>query len=97
MSSATTHQKTVQDSFSRAWHGVPKKERDMQTLVKQYDNSDLHVFKPGRKIKVSIDRSADVIWTGVENLEHTISEWFTRCSHPRLTAEDWGIDLEQEI
>lgn len=81
-----------------ARHGVPDKERDVQTLVGQYVDSDLHIYKPGRKIKVGIDWSTDFISAGVENLERTgtISDWFTRHSLPRSTAEDWGIDSEQE-
>lgn len=80
-------------------HGVPDKEKDVQTLVGQYVDSDLHIYKPGRKIKVSIDRSTDFISVGVDNLERTgtINEWFTRRSHPRSTAEDWGsTDSEKE-
>jgi hypothetical protein len=81
-----------------AHHGVPDKEKDVQTLTTQYNNSKLHIYTAGRKIRASIDRSNDFISISADNLERlgTISEWFNRRTHPRSTAEDWGPELEIE-
>ena len=73
-------------------------EKDVQTLVGQYLDSELHMYKAGWKIKVSTDRSMDFISVGADNLEclGTINEWFNRRSHRHSTAEEWGPEWELE-
>jgi hypothetical protein len=79
-----------------ARHGIPDKEKDVQMLMVQYVNSELHLYKAGRKIKVSADKSSDFVSLGADNLERlgTITEWFARRSHPHSTVEDWGPERE---
>lgn len=89
-------QRHMEDQFKTcvrgAYHGIPDKEKDVATLAAQYTKSQLHTYKCGRKIKVASDRAMDVITTGAVSLEKsdTVSDWFTRRSHPRSTFEDWG-------
>jgi hypothetical protein len=77
-----------------AKHGVPDKEADVEKLTVQYTKSELHVHKPGRRIRNATDRAPDVITTGAINLErlHTIDKWFEGRSHERSTAEEWDDD-----
>ena len=75
-----------------ARHGVPDKEADVATLAAQYAKSELHTYKPGRKIKGGSDKATDVITAGANNLERlqTINDWFARRSHERSTTEEWN-------
>jgi hypothetical protein len=96
-------QQHMEDQFKTvtwgACHGVPDKEKDVRTLTTQYNNSKLHSYTAGRKIKTSVDRSNDFISIGADNLEQlgTISEWFKHHTHPHSTAKDWGPKPEIEL
>ncbi|KAJ7259410.1 hypothetical protein C8J57DRAFT_1640173 [Mycena rebaudengoi] len=87
-------EKQFKTSLRGAKHGIPDKELDIAKLLKHYFTSRLHVWTPGRQLKMP--HSTDFITEGANNLERlkTIEAWFLRRTHERATGEDWSENAE---
>ncbi|KAK7035586.1 hypothetical protein R3P38DRAFT_2771214 [Favolaschia claudopus] len=81
-------------------HTVPKKEQDVRELQQWYRASDVHRFKPGRKISntgKSKDKPVDVPGKGGIAMQtgKTLQRWVEIRSVERAINEDWD-DLMSE-
>jgi hypothetical protein len=83
-------------------HTVPKKELDIQEMQKWYSASNVHTFKPGRKIKTRLKVNPDIprdthskggiaIQTG-----KTLERWIENRTIERSTTEDWSMFSDSE-
>ncbi|KAK7007604.1 hypothetical protein R3P38DRAFT_2644943 [Favolaschia claudopus] len=76
-------------------HTVPKKEQDIRELQQWYRASDVHKYKPGRKIPTALKKNPDLpkdvlSWGGIAlQTGKTSQRWIEARSVDRATSEDW--------
>jgi len=80
-------------------HGIPKKDADVKLLESTYRASNVHEYRPGRKLVGSKrDRVQDVLTKGVVKLHSgpTLKRWHFGRSFPRALDEVWTVVSDDE-
>jgi hypothetical protein len=71
-------------------HTCPEKEADIVCLQASYQQSKIHVYRPGRKVEAK-DKFADTIGKGSEigKVNKTLASWLSNRFVVKSTQEDW--------